>query len=104
MALKAEAAMAVSLFISTASVVWSAVYAWAKWLERPRDPATRRTEGTGRLERLEQSVEAIAIEMERVGEAQRFLTRVLHERLPVAPRPQPPSIASSMPGQTNTPH
>jgi len=30
-----------------------------------------------RLERVEQSLEAIAIEMERVGEGQRFLTRLL---------------------------
>ncbi|MEP6492186.1 MAG: hypothetical protein ABJF01_05890 [bacterium] len=35
-----------------------------------------------RLARLEQAVEAIAIEMERVGEGQRFLTKVLAERMP----------------------
>ena len=40
--------------------------------------------GTERLERLEQAVEAIAIEVERVGEGQRYLTRVLENR------PQPP--------------
>ena len=37
-------------------------------------------EGTERLERLEQAVEAIAIEVERVGEGQRYLTRVLENR------------------------
>jgi cation transport regulator ChaC len=41
--------------------------------------------GTERLERLEQAVEAIAIEMERVGEGQRYLTRVLENR-PTPPR------------------
>lgn len=40
--------------------------------------------GTERLERMEQAVEAIAIEVERVGEGQRYLTRVLESR------PQPP--------------
>lgn len=35
-----------------------------------------------RLARVEQAVEAIAIEMERVGEGQRFLTKVLAERMP----------------------
>ena len=40
--------------------------------------------GTERLERLEQAVEAIAVEVERVGEGQRYLTRVLENR------PQPP--------------
>jgi hypothetical protein len=40
--------------------------------------------GTDRLDRLEQAVEAIALEVERVGEGQRYLTRVLENR------PQPP--------------
>jgi hypothetical protein len=45
-----------------------------------------------RMARVEQAIEAIAVEMERLGEGQRFLTRVLSERgaldreLP-APRP-----------------
>ena len=44
------------------------------------------------MARVEQAIEAIAVEMERLGEGQRFLTRVLSERgaldreLP-APRP-----------------
>jgi len=41
--------------------------------------------GNERLERLEQAVEAIAIEVERVGEGQRYLTRVLESR-PLPPR------------------
>ena len=41
--------------------------------------------GTERLERLEQAVEAIALEVERVGEGQRYLTRVLENR-PAPPR------------------
>ena len=39
-------------------------------------------EGSERLERLEQAVEAIALEVERVGEGQRYLTRVLENRSP----------------------
>jgi type II secretory pathway pseudopilin PulG len=34
----------------------------------------------GRIARLEQAVDTIAIEMERIGESQRFLTKVLAER------------------------
>ncbi len=34
---------------------------------------------TDRLTRLEQSIDAVAIEVERIGEGQRFLTRVLTE-------------------------
>jgi hypothetical protein len=37
-----------------------------------------------RLDRLEQAVESVAVEMERVSEAQRFSARLLSERLPEA--------------------
>ena len=33
-----------------------------------------------RLERIEQAVDSIAVEMERVGEGQRFVTKLLAER------------------------
>ena len=35
-----------------------------------------------RLERVEQAVEAVAVEIERIGESQRFLTKVLTEARP----------------------
>ncbi|HEY8164262.1 MAG TPA: hypothetical protein VIF83_01790 [Gemmatimonadaceae bacterium] len=35
-----------------------------------------------RLTRMEQSIDAMAIEMERVGEGQRFVTKLLAERAP----------------------
>jgi hypothetical protein len=38
-----------------------------------------------RLDRLEQAVEAIALEMERVGESQRFLTKLMAEQIPAHP-------------------
>lgn len=38
-----------------------------------------------RLERVEQAVESIAIEMERVSEGQRFVTKLLIDRAPPAP-------------------
>ena len=51
----------------------------------------RKTQGGGvpadvgmRLDRIEQAVEAVAVEMERVSEAQRFSARLLSERLPDA--------------------
>ena len=41
-----------------------------------------------RLERIEQAVEAIAVEVERIGEGQRFLTRVAGDRgLPASGAP-----------------
>jgi hypothetical protein len=42
-----------------------------------------------RLERVEQTVESIAIEMERVSEGQRFVTRLLSERAQVPPAALP---------------
>jgi len=38
-------------------------------------------EGDDRLARLEQAVESIAIEVERISEGQRFTTKLLSERL-----------------------
>lgn len=38
--------------------------------------------GDSRMTRLEQAVDAIAIEMERIGEGQRFVTKLLAERTP----------------------
>ena len=38
-----------------------------------------------RLERVEQTVESIAIEMERVSEGQRFVTKLLSERAQAQP-------------------
>lgn len=40
-------------------------------------------ETTGRLERIEQAVEAIAVEVERVSEGQRFVTKLMSEAKPV---------------------
>jgi uncharacterized small protein (DUF1192 family) len=43
---------------------------------------TAAPDSTDRLERIEQAVDAIAIEVERVSEGQRFVTRLLSERAP----------------------
>ncbi|MEO6447531.1 MAG: hypothetical protein ABIZ91_06970 [Gemmatimonadaceae bacterium] len=42
--------------------------------------ATSGHEIAGRLDRLEQAIEAIAVEVERISEGQRFTTRLLSER------------------------
>lgn len=46
-------------------------------LQRGSQPGS---EISQRLERVESSIEAIAVEMERVGEGQRFVTKLLSER------------------------
>jgi hypothetical protein len=43
-----------------------------------------------RIARFEQAMDAIAVEVERIGEGQRFLTRLLAERpMPASSRPGP---------------
>lgn len=43
-----------------------------------------------RLQRMEQAIDAIAIEVERMSESQRFTAKVLAERLPSSERALPP--------------
>ena len=38
-----------------------------------------------RLERIEQAIDAIAVEVERISEGQRFTTKLLAERVPAQP-------------------
>ncbi len=53
------------------------------WLKHKEKMAELNARGPGssdvelRLQRIEQAIEAMAVEMERVGEGQRFLTKVL---------------------------
>ena len=61
----------------------------------------RQADLEARLERIEQAVDTIAIEMERIGEGQRFMTKLLAER------PSPQQIAepkSPQRDRTITPH
>jgi len=58
---------------------------------RPAPPPAVFAETAQRLERLEAAVDAIAIEIERVSEGQRFVTRLLSERQPA------PSLAAGQP-------
>jgi len=54
---------------------------WKRGSRKPTLPPTA-PDSTERLERIEQAVDAIAIEVERVSEGQRFVTRLLSERTP----------------------
>ena len=56
------------------------VKAYAKRMERgPQQPAIP-SEVSARLERMEQALDSIAIEVERISEGQRFTTKLLAER------------------------
>ena len=60
--------------------------------------ATAMQPNDARMARLELAVEAIAVEVERISEGQRFTTRLLSEAV------QKPAPRLERPGQINTPH
>jgi hypothetical protein len=60
--------------------------AWAKRLESGDRTAQIPSDVSARLERMEQAIDSIAVEVERISEGQRFTTKLLSERVaPVAP-------------------
>jgi hypothetical protein len=74
------------------------VTAWAKKVENESKRPAIPSEVITRLERMEQNIDAIAVEVERISEGQRFTTKLLAEstntpvppqadRLPRASRP-----------------
>jgi hypothetical protein len=93
-ALSSEAPMAIAFFVSAASIIWAAAFAWTRWLVRPhQEPLLASQDQQYRLEQrlasIEHAVQAIALEVERLGEGQRLTTRLLADRLPqdaAAPR------------------
>jgi len=67
-----------SFFGSTIFVLARAV---ARRIEgRSRQPSAISAETSQRMERMERMLESVAIEVERISENQRFLTKVLAER------------------------
>ncbi len=59
------------------------------WRGKPQPPGPRMDEISPRFDRLEQAIDAIAIEVERVSEGQRFVTKIMAERPAPAPAIQP---------------
>lgn len=69
------------LFIGFPLAIGLAKSMWRRSL-KPGVPPQALTETAQRLERLESSVDAIAIEVERISEGQRFVTKLLSEAQP----------------------
>jgi hypothetical protein len=66
------------------------VRALARRWERQPLQQTVPPEVTARLERIEQAVDAVAIEVERISEGQRFTTKLLSDRVGEAVAEPPP--------------
>jgi hypothetical protein len=89
------------IVISSAAFVTIFMKARSSWI-RGSQPAPRQID-ENRLDRLEAAVDAIAIEVERISESQRFTVGLLAERLPArGDRVELP--APGTPTRTNTPH
>ena len=75
----------VAFFASIAWTAWAAAFAWSRWLGRPRrqsdvEARARDERLEQRLANIEQTMQAMVVEVERLGEGQRFTTKLLSER------------------------
>jgi hypothetical protein len=68
------------MFLFVAVLPISLAYARRIWRRSAAAVASLPQEVMDRLTRLDQAVDAIAVEVERIGEGQRFMTRVLAEK------------------------
>ena len=84
--------LAISIVPITA-IGWPLARAYARRVERGEVGARLPNEVTARLERMEQAIDSIAVEVERISEGQRFTTKLLSERAG-----QPPGPGSAPPG------
>ena len=82
--MNSDAVMAVAFFGGVAAVAWAAAFAYSRSLMRPRDgrAPVGATDAERRLALLEQATDAIAVEVERLAESQRYTVRLLEDRLP----------------------
>jgi len=89
--------MAAILFVLAPMALAAARLMWRR-ASRPA-VAPGWTDSSARFDRLEQSIDAIAIEIERVSEAQRFMTRIMTERAGTSAAPAESGPALNGQGQ-----
>jgi hypothetical protein len=72
----------ITLFImmGITAIGWPIARAIARKIDKSADQPRIPAEVGARLERMEQAIDTIAIEIERISEAQRFTTKLLSER------------------------
>ena len=77
-----EDIMIVAIVFGTLSLVlFPLARAWARRIDgRGGAPQAVSSDVMARLDRIERAVESVAVEVERISEGQRFVTRVLAER------------------------
>ena len=71
--------------VSSALILFPLARAYARRMEREPIQPSVPPDVTARLERMEQAIDSIAIEIERISEGQRFTTKLLSERASAMP-------------------
>ncbi|MFI5311423.1 MAG: hypothetical protein ACHQQ3_09335 [Gemmatimonadales bacterium] len=89
-----------TLFVSTVGFAIAWVRSRERLLRERAEAATSRNAGTLTTGSLEQAVDAIAVELERVSEGQRFVTKLLGDRRDMVVRP----VSETGAPKVNTPH
>ena len=94
------------IVMSTAAFVVIGLGTRAFWNRgSTKQPSTRTSSDDSRMERLETAVDTIAIEVERISEAQRFMVGLLGESLPARRAERVAELASpDKSGRVITPH
>ncbi|HEY5219923.1 MAG TPA: hypothetical protein VIJ16_08935 [Gemmatimonadaceae bacterium] len=77
-----DAVVAIALLGTTAYIARSFIGLLGRRIDSKHTPAFN-PQTDDRIARIEQAVDAIAVEVERISEGQRFTTRLLAEREPV---------------------
>ena len=72
----------ISTFVLFPLAIGVSRYIWRRASDPPRQRID--VETAAKLERMQQSIDAMAIEIERISEGQRFVTKVLSQRAPEA--------------------
>jgi hypothetical protein len=75
-----KAAVIIASTLAGIVMCFIAVYGWGKWLNRPQRQAASATPDRQRLVSIEHAIEAIANEVERIGESQRFTAKLMTQR------------------------
>jgi hypothetical protein len=67
------------------AIGWPIARAYARRIDAQSSHPPLASDLSARLERMEQAIDSIAIEVERISEGQRFTAKLLAERVPAAP-------------------
>ena len=77
------------IMMGVTAVLWPVARAFARRMDREAVQPKIPLELQGRLERMEQAIDSIAVEVERISEGQRFTTKLLSDRQQSLPPRQP---------------